>query len=120
MLHTDESQAEVSDAQKALAQALATQEMTHERLIAEKTQLETELAALDEQRRQAASQIDPTSLKTYESLRPRKGGHPVALLQGNSCSACNIEQTSMTSQQVWAGKTLAYCGSCGRILASMA
>jgi predicted nucleic acid-binding Zn-ribbon protein len=51
-------------------------------------------------------------------MRPRKGGHPVALLQGNSCAACNIEQTSITIQQVWQGKTLVYCASCGRILAA--
>lgn len=119
MMHTDEGQAAVTDARQSLAQTLTTQEMTQERLIAEKTQLETELAALETQRQGAASPIDAASLKTYESLRPRKGGHPVALLRNNSCAACNIEQTSMNVQQVWAGKTLATCGSCGRILASM-
>jgi predicted nucleic acid-binding Zn-ribbon protein len=119
MMHIEEGQTEVSDAQKALAQALSTREMTQERLIAEKTQAETELSSLETQREQAAAPLDAASLKAYEALRPRKGGHPVALLRGNSCSACNIEQTSMTAQQVWAGKTLAYCGSCGRILASM-
>ena len=120
MMHTDAGQSDVTDAQKALAQALETQEMAQGRLIAEKTQLETEIATLQAQRQEAASQIDPAGLKSYESLRPRKAGHPVALLKGNSCSACNIEQTSVVVQQVWAGKTLAICGSCGRILASIA
>ena len=120
MMRADDGQVMVASAKQALAQALAAQEMTQGRLLAEKAQLEAELTALEAQREEAASPIDAASLKSYEALRPRKGGHPVALLRGNSCAACNIEQTSMTVQQVWAGKTLVTCGSCGRILAAMA
>lgn len=117
MMKADEGQAEVANAQTALADANSAMASTQTDLLAEKGRLESELIGFEAQRVQGTATIDAESLKIYESLRPRKAGHPVALLQGNSCTACNIEQTSMDAQQVRQGKTLIYCSSCGRILA---
>jgi hypothetical protein len=120
MMQTDEGQAKVNQALDALAQAKGTQASTQADLLAEKERLEMEVAGFEAQRAQGAATIEAASLKVYEALRPRKGGRAVALLKNDSCGMCNIEQTSTIAQQVWQGKTLVYCASCGRILAGSA
>jgi predicted nucleic acid-binding Zn-ribbon protein len=117
MMKTDEGQDEVAAAQQSLTDTQSEQVSAHAELHAEKQQLEAELVGLETQRAAGAAAIDATSLKAYEALRPRKAGRAVALLKGNSCSACAIQQTTMMVQQVQMGKGLIYCASCGRILA---
>ena len=117
MVETDDRKSAVSEAQAALEEAKSAQASSQTELLAERTRLETELAGLEAQREKGASTIDAPTLQTYETLRPRKRGQAVALLKGDSCALCNIEQTSIIVQQVWQGKTLIYCASCGRILA---
>jgi predicted nucleic acid-binding Zn-ribbon protein len=118
MMRADDGQVLVASAKKALAEAKAAQTSDQSHLTGERGQLEDELAGLEAQRIEGASAIDADSLRAYEALRPRKGGHPVALLQGDSCTACNVEQTSIVTQQVWQGHSLVYCAICGRILAA--
>lgn len=120
MVKTDEGQSEVAAAQQALAETKTAQASQNADLVAEKSQLERELTGLENQRAQAAAGIDAASLKAYDALRPRKAGRAVALLKGNSCSACAIQQTSTIVQQVQQAKTIVYCASCGRILADSA
>ena len=117
MVKTDEGQAAVTDATDGLAQAQAAQSIKLADLVEERKRLESELAAASEKRKEAAARIDPASLKTYEGLRPRMRGTPVALLRENGCTACGVEQTSTIAQQVRQGRQLVLCASCGRILA---
>lgn len=117
MMKTDEGKVAVNEAQAALEDAKSAQASTQIDLLAERQLLETELVGFEAQREKGATTIDATTLQTYEALRPRKRGHAVALLKGDSCAMCNIEQTSIIAQQVWQGKTIVYCASCGRILA---
>lgn len=120
MMQADDGKVVVSEAQAALEAAKAAQASSASELLAKKNLLEKELTELEAQREKAASVIDAAALQTYDALRPRKRGSAVALLNGNSCSMCNIEQTSVIVQQVWQGKSLVYCASCGRILAGTA
>ncbi len=118
MLHSDEGQAAVSEAQRLLGEAQAAWTGSQTDLVYEKQRLETELATLAERRKQAAAAVEPSSLSRYEALRPKKRGQVVALLQGDSCALCGVEQTSNLAQQVRQGAQLVYCESCGRILAT--
>lgn len=117
MVKTDEGQAAVANATDELAQAKAAQSVKLADLVEEQKRLEGELAAAGEKRKEAAARIDPAALKTYETLRPRMRGTPVALLRENGCTACGVEQTSTIAQQVRQGRQLVLCASCGRILA---
>src|SRR5205085_319270 len=89
-------------------------------LLAEKERLEGELKLLEAKRKEASAGIDPVALTAYENLRPKKQGGAVALLQGNSCMTCRVEQTSSLVQKVRSSSTLVYCGTCGRILSPSA
>lgn len=119
MVKTDEGQAAVDDATDGLAQAKAAQTVKLADLVAERKRLEGELADGSEKRKQAAARIDPENLKTYEGLRQRMRGTPVALLRDDGCTACGVEQTSTIAQQVRQGRRLVLCASCGRILAAV-
>ena len=116
MLHVEEDQKSVSDAQFALRSAQASWTASQTDLLAEKQRLEDELTKYKTQRQQAAASIDKGALAKYEALRPKKRGQAVALLNGDSCSVCGVEQTSQGAQQVRQGNHLVYCESCGRIL----
>ncbi len=117
MVRSDEGQAAVSEAQKTLQEAQALWAGSQSDLLLEKQRLERELVDLTERRTQAAAGAEPSSLAKYEALRPKKRGQPVALLNGDSCMTCGVEQTSMITQRVRQGNQLVYCESCGRILA---
>ena len=117
MMHSDEGQTAVSGADQALKQAQAQWAGSQHDLIDEQARLERELTDLEAKRKQAASEVDKDALTKYEALRTKKRGQAVALLQGESCKTCGVEQTSMIAQQVRQGNQLVYCNSCGRILA---
>lgn len=118
MLNSDEGQAAVAEAQKGLNQVKAIWAGAQHDLTDEKGRIERELTGLESQRKQAATAVDADTLKKYETLRAKKQGHAVALLVGDSCKTCGVEQTSMLAQQVRQGTQLVYCNNCGRILAT--
>lgn len=120
MIAIDEGQTSAAQARETLDAITASKGASNSDLLAERKQLATEIAAQETLRAEAATTVDAASLKIYDALRPRKAGRAVALLKGNSCAACGIEQTTMLAQQVWQGRELVYCGNCGRILAGSA
>jgi predicted nucleic acid-binding Zn-ribbon protein len=120
MVRVEDGQVVVADARQALNKVQALWAGSQTDLLDEKQRLETELEGLRGQRKQAAAAVEPASLTKYEALRPKKRGQAVALLQGDSCVSCGVEQTSMIAQQVRQGAQIIYCGSCGRILAATA
>jgi predicted nucleic acid-binding Zn-ribbon protein len=118
MVRSEDGQTAVGGAQQTLDKAQAIWAGSQTDLLYEKERLEKELADLTAQRKRATADIDPASLAKYEALRLKKRGQPVALLQGDSCALCGVEQTSTVAQQVRQSAQLVYCESCGRILAS--
>jgi uncharacterized protein len=105
-----------SATQSELAAVQGERSDAHKELLAEKQRLEGEVQALSGQRKTSAAGIPPEALSAYEALRPKKNGHAVSQLRGESCSICNVEQTSNVVQQVRRGVGIVYCTSCGRIL----
>lgn len=118
MVEAENAQAEVSAAQQALTDAhsaLANQQV--ELTAEQKHLLEVELPEIEAKRTAEAARIEPESLAAYEKLRPKLRGQAVALLRDDVCSACGVGQTSRVEQLVHSDRGLAYCESCGRILA---
>lgn len=120
MVNVEDGQVAVADAQQTLKEVQALWAGSQTDLLGEKQRLETELENLRTQRKQAAAAVEPASLTKYDGLRSKKRGQAVAVLQGDSCATCGVEQTSMIAQQVRQGTQLINCGSCGRILAATA
>src|SRR5579859_7785951 len=112
----EEGQKTVAGAREVLDVAQALWAGSQVDLLGEKKRLDAELADLLMRRKGLATEIEPAPLATYEALRPKKRGQPVALLVGDSCKTCGVEQTSMIAQQVRQGNQIVTCASCGRIL----
>lgn len=89
---------------------------TQAELRAEQARLVERLAA--ERARQAAVRqaIPPNLLRTYEALRPRRGGRAVARLDDDTCSACLVAVSPGRIAAARDGDDLVYCENCGRIL----
>lgn len=120
MLEVEEHQAQIAGAQQKLDNARAALASQQTDLIDERARLQAENVIIDQERKQKAASIEPTSLTAYDKLRQRFRGQAVALLLPDGCSMCGVEQTSMNVQAIRSDRTLAYCESCGRILANNA
>jgi predicted nucleic acid-binding Zn-ribbon protein len=116
MLKVDDAEAVLKTAQGQLASVKSEWEAAHQQLLDEQTQLRTQAKPLVAQREAAVKAVDPEPLKLYNQLRPRKNNQPVALLVGNSCSVCRVEQDLAVVGEVKRGQKLTTCMSCGRIL----
>lgn len=83
-------------------------------LTQKQTEIEGQLAELEQKRDSITPQIDPQSLQTYRNLRLRKGQAVVKIEQGK-CQGCHITLPVSEWHKVKTGN-LAHCSSCGRIL----
>ncbi len=119
MIAVEEQQEALDAAQECLRQAEAARASAQETLGAELQQLKSEIRQLKADRERVASQISPEFIEAYQRLRPRKSGHAIALLEGESCSVCGVGQTTVTVQQVRQNLEMITCESCGRILVAL-
>lgn len=119
MLAVEEHQAAVAAAQAALDEARAALAHTQSDLLAEQQRLAAEIEQAETQRQAGAAHIEPANLAAYDRLRQRLRGQAVALLLNEGCATCGVGQTSTNVKAVRSGRGLAYCESCGRILADM-
>jgi len=117
MLNVESAEAVLNQKQADLQHATTEWESTHQHLLDEQKKLQTEINTLQQKRQEALSSVTPDSLKTYDTLRPRKNNQPVALLINGSCSVCRVEQDRAVISETRKGQKLTYCISCGRILA---
>jgi len=79
-----------------------------------KTEIETELAELRENRDGLAQQIDSEALNIYERIRLMRGQAVVKVERGR-CQGCHITVSTSQWQKAKAGD-LIQCNSCSRIL----
>ena len=87
-----------------------------ERLSREQTDLEAELAMLEQKRGLLRGQTDLASLDSYEKLRQAKQGLAVAKVVQGRCEGCRISLPMSDQQRARAGHKLVACSNCGRIL----
>lgn len=113
----------VEDAEAGLAQAeanlravTADWENQNRQLLDEQSHLKSDLERVLQQRKQALTDVSADSLAAYNALKPRKQNQPVAVLDGDSCTACGVEQTMAIISETDRSATLPRCLSCGRIL----
>lgn len=87
-----------------------------QQLLREQTELEANLATLEQKRGLLLQQTDSASLKLYEELRQAKQGQAVAKLQQGRCQGCRISLPMSDQQRARMGHELVKCSNCGRIL----
>lgn len=87
-----------------------------QKLSQQQTELEAELAQLQQTRNMLASEIDSASLDLYEEMRRAKQGQAVAKVVQGRCQGCRISLSVSDQQKARMGQELAQCSNCGRIL----
>ncbi len=87
-----------------------------QKLLQQQTELEAELAALEQKRNLVAGQIDSDSLSLYEEVRRVKQGQAVAKVMQGRCQGCRISLPVSDQQRARMGQELVQCSNCGRIL----
>lgn len=120
MLAVEEAEGELAGSKAALEQATGAWADENRQLLGEQAQLKESLKGLLRQREQALTEVTAESLSQYNGIKPRRHNQPVAILDGDTCSACGVEQTMAIILEVDRGAALAKCLSCGRILARKA
>lgn len=115
MVFIDEWENQLLEAGASLEQIEALWQATQKDLIDEQATVEIRLAELDQIRQGQLAFIPAADQRSYKHLRPRKRGIAVAILEGAECQGC---MTSVSAARVKEARSdsLAYCGTCGRIL----
>jgi len=85
-------------------------------LLTERRRIEEEMPLLDRRRKESAAALDEATRQLYERMKLQKGGRAMAKVEGGICAACRITVPATVVLRARAGKELAYCNSCGRIL----
>jgi predicted nucleic acid-binding Zn-ribbon protein len=116
MLATDEAVEKNQQAQKILGQYRAQAEKQHTNLIQERTQLESQKAAAEKQRQEAASAVSSDDLVVYNRLRKQRAGVAVSVVKDRACNACGSTLTAALHQAARSPSQLVFCDMCGRIL----
>lgn len=116
MMAIEEAESRLADAEQALAEVTGRRGDARQQLILEKDALMKSLPDLESRRQGALATIQPALQRRYEALKPRKGGQPVARMEGNSCTLCGVAQNITAEREVQQGRKLVFCGNCGRIL----
>lgn len=113
---TESATSALETARAALTKLSAEWQASQAALRAEYAALKARLPG--QQARQAAARkgIPEKTLATYDLLRSRKGGRAVAMLEGDSCSACRVAAPPSKLAEVLDSEQLVYCGNCGRLL----
>jgi predicted nucleic acid-binding Zn-ribbon protein len=85
-------------------------------LTAEKEKLIQKIEGLQSKRAPVYGHIDEQYQAQYETLRKRKKGIAVSLLNDSSCDACGANLTASQRQAARSSHTLFICPNCGRII----
>jgi predicted nucleic acid-binding Zn-ribbon protein len=116
MIQVEESQESLAQAQQDLHEVETTWAAEQKKLTGELQRLKQELKTLKADRQAVVEHVTTENLELYKTLRARKNGHAVAVLENSSCSICRVGQTANIVQQVRQNEQLVMCTSCGRIL----
>ncbi|HML21041.1 MAG TPA: C4-type zinc ribbon domain-containing protein [Aggregatilinea sp.] len=116
MMVVEELQSSLAAASDTLSAAEAAWSGDQTSLREEQKRVKKEGRALKADRETALAAVDPENQALYEELRTQRQGIAVALLKGDTCTGCWVDQTANVVQEVRRGKGIVTCTSCGRIL----
>ena len=114
MSQVEEMEAEVKTTTEEVGRLKREWEQTQETLRPKKSEVDTVLAKLKEERNGLAQQIDSKVLSAYERLR-LASGQAVVKVERGKCQGCHITVPTSQWQKAKAGD-LIQCNSCSRIL----
>jgi predicted nucleic acid-binding Zn-ribbon protein len=116
MLEMEEAEAALKEAEEALAEIEASWKAEQASLEETQAQLKGEIADLEAKRSRQLDGMDQAALGLYGTLRERRQGAAVAVVERGLCQGCRISLPMSTLQKARAGLGLVQCVSCERIL----
>ncbi|MEX0800127.1 MAG: hypothetical protein WD379_02800 [Dehalococcoidia bacterium] len=116
MLALDEAEAELKQAEAALSDIERAWEADQSVLRSEQTDLNAEIEELQARRARQVEEMDARALSLYGSLRERRQGTALALVERGLCQGCRITLPMSVLQKARSGAGIVQCVSCERIL----
>ncbi|NJL93793.1 MAG: hypothetical protein HC915_08680 [Anaerolineae bacterium] len=113
------AQAAFEEAQLAYESAKEAQLSNSQSMLAEREQLHNQMTRWLAERKDTVAFLKeayPEGYKIYKKLKPLKNGMPIALLEGDACAVCRVDQNQTIIYQVRQHKAVVQCQNCGRIL----
>ncbi|HET7586094.1 MAG TPA: hypothetical protein VFK13_14365 [Gemmatimonadaceae bacterium] len=99
-----------------LAEAEERQRGAREQIAAERSQLDAELAAVQETRSERAARVSRPILSKYERIRRRDRTGALYALRGAACGRCNTAIPLQRRNLIAAGRSIEVCEACGVLL----
>jgi uncharacterized protein len=87
-------------------------------LIAERTEVEAELAVKDGERNAVVDRLSPPLRAKYERIRRSKGDLAIVGVELGSCGGCGYALPPQRVQEIRRNREIVLCEGCGRILVS--
>ena len=116
MMRCEESEKALATAQAARSEQERLKSAQDEKLLAEKSALQTTLETIGYQREAAVSAVSAEDLERYAALRRSKHGLAVVRFESGACGACGVAPSSARIDSARSGQDFIQCGNCGRIL----
>jgi predicted nucleic acid-binding Zn-ribbon protein len=108
--------ANVKASEAGVAEAVIAGDSARKALLREREDLEREISRLSDERRRVAATLEAPLIGKYDQLLKQRRGVAVALMQGETCSACHVRLRPTVAQQVRRNDAIISCDSCQRIL----
>jgi predicted nucleic acid-binding Zn-ribbon protein len=116
MMDVETAQHDVSRKSSEFAAVEKDWNGNQQKLSNQQTELEAELAKLEQKRELIVGQTDSASLGLYEEMRRARQGLAVAKVMQGRCQGCRISLPMSDQQRARMGHELVQCSNCGRIL----
>lgn len=106
----------IAEAEKIHSEEKAKIDQVLQTLEGKKSNLESRITALKQEREAATVGIDEDVLDRYQRLFKNKHGTAVVALEHEVCTGCHMKVTTQTAVEVKAEKDIVHCPQCGRML----
>jgi len=116
MLEFDDAEAGLRQAETALAEVEESWKVQQTSLQGTQAKLKDEIEGLEAKRARRVDGMDAAALSLYQTLRERRQGTAVAVVERGLCQGCRISLPMSVVQKARAGAGLVQCVSCERIL----
>ena len=116
MLELDDAETALKDAEAALAELESAWKAEQASLTETQAALKGEIQALEAKRPRQLEGMDRAALSLYQTLRERRQGAAVAVVERGLCQGCRITLPMSILQKARSGLGLVQCVSCERIL----
>lgn len=117
LVQVDKLRETLTSEQAKLAEVQTQWKADQKELISEGKTLQQQYRKMKDERAELGKDVQGPEHDLYVQLSKRKGGVAIAILEDDSCAACNMQvPSSIITAARSEGSDFVYCPSCGRIL----